>query len=59
MLRSLNDMTSYNIAASDGDLGSVHDLYFDDEAWVVRYLVLDTRWGNGYPAGSSSSHQFQ
>jgi hypothetical protein len=49
MLRSVKDMTSYTIAASDGDLGSVHDLYFDDEAWVVRYLVLDTRWGKWLP----------
>ena len=33
------------IAAEDGDIGSVHDLYFDDHAWTVRYLVIDTgKW---------------
>src|SRR4051794_29645389 len=33
------------IAAQDGHIGSVHDLYFDDQAWAVRYLVIDTgRW---------------
>jgi hypothetical protein len=30
------------IAATDGPLGSVRDLYFDDLRWTVRYLVIDT-----------------
>src|SRR5262245_3572245 len=30
------------ILASDGDMGLVVDLYFDDERWNVRYLVVDT-----------------
>src|SRR5438445_9306589 len=29
--------------AADGDIGRVHDLYFDDRRWTVRYLVVDTR----------------
>ena len=33
------------IAARDGDIGSVKDVYFDDEQWAVRYLVVDTgKW---------------
>jgi uncharacterized protein YrrD len=33
------------IDALDGEIGSVHDLYFDDQTWSVRYLVVDTgRW---------------
>lgn len=33
------------IDASDGHIGSVHDLYFDDQAWTIRYVVVDTgRW---------------
>jgi uncharacterized protein YrrD len=33
------------INALDGDIGSVHDLYFDDQTWSVRYLVVDTgKW---------------
>lgn len=45
MLRSVNDMISYNIAATDGELGSVHDVLFDDEKWAVRYVVVDTgKW---------------
>jgi len=45
MLRSLKDIMGYHIAASDGELGSVRDFYFDDQEWVIRYLVADTgRW---------------
>lgn len=42
MLRSLIDLTGYTIRARDGDIGSVGDFLFDDERWVVRYLVADT-----------------
>lgn len=30
------------LGASDGEIGRVQDLYFDDENWAVRYLVADT-----------------
>jgi hypothetical protein len=30
------------IHAIDGDLGKLYDIYFDDEKWTVRYLVVDT-----------------
>jgi len=30
------------IRATDGELGSVVELYFDDETWGIRYLVVDT-----------------
>lgn len=30
------------ILARDGDMGFVADVYFDDERWSVRYLVVDT-----------------
>lgn len=42
MLRSLNDLRHYGINATDGDLGWVHDFFFDDCDWVIRYLVIDT-----------------
>jgi hypothetical protein len=42
MLRSMNDLESYAIRATDGTIGHVTDFYFDDEAWVIRYLVVDT-----------------
>jgi uncharacterized protein YrrD len=42
MLRSTRDLEHYSIGATDGDIGHVKDFYFDDDAWVVRYLVVDT-----------------
>jgi len=42
MLRSLNDLEGYAIRATDGLIGHAKDFYFDDEAWVVRYLVVET-----------------
>jgi uncharacterized protein YrrD len=42
MLRSIKDLEHYAIGATDGDIGHVEDFYFDDDAWVIRYLVVDT-----------------
>ena len=42
MLRSTKDLEHYAIGATDGDIGHVRDFYFDDDAWVIRYLVVDT-----------------
>lgn len=42
MLRSMKDLEDDTIGATDGTIGHVKDFYFDDEAWVIRYLVVDT-----------------
>ena len=42
MLREVKDMVGSTIAATDGDIGHVRDFYFDDEAWVIRYLIVET-----------------
>ena len=48
MLRSLQDLEKCTIGATDGDIGHVKDLYFDDHAWAIRYLVVDTgSWLSG------------
>lgn len=39
-LRRIRELTELTILATDGELGSVQELYFDDRTWVVRYLVL-------------------
>lgn len=45
MLRSTKELRGYTIRAIDGDIGKVHEFYFDDLAWIVRYLVVDTgKW---------------
>ena len=49
MLRSIEGLKGNTIAARDGSLGSVDEVYFDDEIWGVRYLVVDTgNWLNGH-----------
>jgi hypothetical protein len=35
-------MEGYAIGGTDGVIGHVKDCYFDDAAWVVRYLVVET-----------------
>ncbi|HLR62087.1 MAG TPA: PRC-barrel domain-containing protein [Lentibacillus sp.] len=43
MLYFTTDFSTYHIEASDGPMGKIQDLYFDDKKWVVRYAVLDSR----------------
>jgi hypothetical protein len=48
MLRSLQAFESCTIGATDGDIGRVKNLYFDDHAWTIRYLVVDAgSWLSG------------
>jgi len=45
MLRNIRDLYGFAIHATDGDIGSAHDFYFDDQQWTVRHLVVTTgRW---------------
>jgi hypothetical protein len=45
MLRSTADLAELVIHATDGNMGSLADIYFDDIHWHVRYFVVDTgRW---------------
>ena len=42
MERTINSLIGCRMEARDGDVGRVHDVYFDDESWTLRYLVLKT-----------------
>ena len=42
MLFSFEGLRGYGIHATDGDIGSVRDVYFDDVGSSVRYFVVDT-----------------
>ena len=45
MLNSISQLTGSHIVATDGEIGHVLEAYFDDQAWAIRYLVVDTgRW---------------
>jgi hypothetical protein len=36
------ELEGYAIGATDGAIGHVNDFHFDDEAWVIHNLVVDT-----------------
>jgi uncharacterized protein YrrD len=42
MLRSIKKLHGYIIQATDGKIGEVHEFYFDDDRWTIRYLIVDT-----------------
>jgi len=42
MIYTLREFEGYSIAASNGPIGSVKDIYFDDDAWIIRYFVVET-----------------
>lgn len=42
MLWDASTMKGYAIEASDGTIGTVSDMLFDDADWKVRWLVVDT-----------------
>jgi uncharacterized protein YrrD len=45
MIRSAREITGAAIEARDGSIGAVDDIYFDDQLWKLRYLVVDTgKW---------------
>ncbi len=45
MLRSIKDLKGHSIDATDGEIGKIEELYFDDDAWTVRYIVVETgKW---------------
>jgi uncharacterized protein YrrD len=42
MLYVLSVLKGFAVAASDGEIGTVDDVLFDDQSWKVRWLVVDT-----------------
>jgi uncharacterized protein YrrD len=48
MEHSVKELRHFIVGATDGDIGEVNDVYFDDEHWAIRYMVVETgRWLNG------------
>ena len=42
MLQNTKELHGIKLAALDGDIGHIKDFYFDDQTWVIRYVVADT-----------------
>ena len=50
MLRNAKELHGFTIRATDGELGTVDQFYFDDESWAIRYLTVETGgWLGGRP----------
>jgi hypothetical protein len=48
MRPSLHSMIGFTIQAVDGELGKVHEFYFDDTTWTIRYMIAETgNWLSG------------
>lgn len=42
MLQNIKRLYGCRLVATDGPIGKIKDFYFDDQSWVIRYLVADT-----------------
>lgn len=50
-LHSTRDVRGYAIQARDGEIGAVDEFLIDDQAWVIRWIVVDTgTWLTGKKA---------
>jgi PRC-barrel domain len=47
MLRNASSIIGNSVKAKDGAIGSIDDMFFDDEQWILRWIVVDT--GNWLP----------
>lgn len=42
MRYDMERLRGLNVLARDGEIGTIDDIYFEDDSWIVRYLVVDT-----------------
>ena len=42
MFTNTKDLNGLVVRATDGELGTVNEVYFDDTSWAVRYLTVET-----------------
>jgi len=42
MLRNVTHLKGFAIRATDGEIGTLDQFYFDDESWAIRYLLVNT-----------------
>jgi len=51
-LRSSREVIGYSVEATDGEIGQIEDFIVEDESWVIRYMIIDTRkWLHWLPGG--------
>src|SRR5271170_5434146 len=42
MMRSVKQLYGEKIGETDAEIGKLKDFYFDDQNWVIRYVIADT-----------------
>lgn len=42
MKRSIKSLLGYTLKETDGEIGKVEEFYFDDQSWIIRYLIVKT-----------------
>ncbi|MBU1168862.1 MAG: PRC-barrel domain-containing protein [Proteobacteria bacterium] len=42
MLNEAKTLKGYKLDCLDGKIGTIKDLYFDDQHWTIRYFIVDT-----------------
>lgn len=42
MLRNVNHLQGFGLEAQDGHIGHAENIYFDDDDWAIRYLIVQT-----------------
>lgn len=48
MIWNFETLRGYTLFATDGSIGRIIDLYFEDAGWKIRHLVVDTgKWLSG------------
>ncbi len=48
MYRNVNSLIGKPMVATDGEMGKVEEFYFNDQAWIIVYLVVKTgNWLSG------------
>ena len=43
-LRSMKEVIGYRVKAIEGEIGPVLDFIVDHETWIIRYIVISTRY---------------
>jgi len=41
-LKTASHIKDLTVHASDGEIGSIEEFYFDDERWAIRYMIVNT-----------------
>jgi len=41
MLKTVENLKGYSIQATDGEIGHIEDIYFEEDTWLVRYFVVN------------------